>query len=857
VLQPGARIGRYEIVSLLGEGGMGQVYRARDATLGRDVAVKVIATDRAVDSEQQRRFEHEARAAAALNHPNIIAVYDVGAHEGMPYIVSELLEGATLRERSSDGPLSGRKAIEYATQMARALSAAHERKIVHRDLKPENVFVLRDGRIKILDFGLAKLAAEGGSPGVSQLVTSDGGTTPGTVMGTVGYMSPEQVRGEPVDHRTDIFALGAILYEMLTGRRAFQGRTAADTMTAVLREDPAPITRNGSGVQVPAACERIIGYCLEKDANLRLQSAHDVAIALEATIGSSSAVAPSAPPPRRSPLRQIAAAALLAAAAAGIPAYFAGLSSSQPAVLPEFSRIAFQASNVNGARFLPEQSGVVYSGVVDNLRARVFMTRLGSPDATPLSEPGMRLAGVARTGELAVLRNFVASPAAVAPGHATLARMPAAGGIPRDVVEGIEYADWGPDDNTFVVVRTIDGRRRVEFPVGTSLFETTGWVDSPRVSPDGRRVAFAEHPILGDDRGWAMVVDTATKRAERLSAEYASLRGVVWHPTSGEVYVGAGSQIEVIGRDATPRVIARTTEGNYLHDVARDGRLLVTYSTFELRAHLLLPTGEWRGFQWLDRTVPIAFWPGGDRLLFWEAAEYGIYSRALDGSPAVRLGDGFGLALSPDGRSALAIQLTTPMQLIVYPTGAGESRQLPTASIERIFGGGWTPDGAAVVFAAQEPGQPGRLYKQRLTDTRPTRIGSDGLTLPSPFGAEFVSPDGAFVVASSPSHELVRVPLDGGPVTLLTGVRPGDQPLGWDAEPGMLIVAEGGNQWPLTLVRVDLGRGTRTVWRQIDGPPDAPQRFTPAVLSPDRKTLAFINPQSRTTLYVVAFPLAR
>jgi hypothetical protein len=733
VLPSGARIGRYEIVSLLGEGGMGQVYRARDATLGRDVALKVISTACAIDAEQLRRFEQEARAAAAINHPNIIAVHDVGVQEGMPYIVSELLEGATLRERLSDGALPVRKGVAYATQIARALAAAHERQIVHRDLKPENVFVMRDGRIKILDFGLAKLAADAASPGVSQLVTSDGGTMPGTVMGTVGYMSPEQVRGEPADHRTNIFALGAILYEMLTGRRAFQGRTAADTMTAVLREDPAPITASDSGVQVPAACERIIGYCLEKDAHLRLQSAHDVAIALETMTGSSSAVEPAAPAPRRTQTWRITAAAVLAAAAVGIPAYFVGLSSGQPAALPTFTRIAFQASNVNGARFLPEQSGVVYSGFVDNPRARLFMTRLGSPDATPLSAPGMRLAGVARTGELAVLHNFVASPSALAPRHATLARMPATGGTPRDVLEAVEYADWGPDGDTFVVVRTVDGRRRVEFPAGTILFETTGWVDSPRVSTDGRRVAFAEHPILGDDRGWAMVVDTATKRAERVSEEHSALRGIAWHPLTGELYVGAASQIEVLGRDAPPRVIARSTEGNYLHDVAGDGRLLVTYSTSEIRAHLLLPTGEWRNFQWLDRTVPIAFWPGGDRLLFWEAAEYGIYSRALDGSPAVRLGNGFGLALSRDGRSALAIELTTPMRLVVYPTGAGESRRLPTNGIDRIFGGGWTPDGTAVVFAAEEQGQPPRLYKQRLTDAHPTRIGRDGLMLPSPF----------------------------------------------------------------------------------------------------------------------------
>ena len=854
MLQPGARVGPYEILSLLGEGGMGQVYRARDPRLGRDVALKVVSTGQLVDAEQQRRFEQEARAAAALNHPNIIAVHDVGADDGMPYIVSELLEGVTLRMRLTDGALPVRRAVEYATQMARALSAAHERRIIHRDLKPENVFVLRDGRIKILDFGLAKLAADGASPGVTQLVTSDGGTTPGTVMGTVGYMSPEQVRGEAVDHRTDIFALGAILYEMLTGRRAFQGRTAADTMTAVLREDPAPISSSGSGPQVPAALERIIGYCLEKDANLRLQSAHDLAIALEATSGSTSAVAATTTPPRRSQPWRIPAVALLAAAVAGIPAYFAGRTNRPATVLPQFTRITFQASNVNGARFLPEQSGVIYSGFVDSPRARLYLTRLGSPAATPLSEPGMRLAGVSRSGELAVLRNFVASPNLLAPGTATLARMPATGGTPRDVLEDVEYADWGPDGDTFAVVRTVDGRRRLEFPVGTTLFETNGWVDSPRVSADGRRVAFAEHPILGDDRGWVTVVDTATRRAERMSEEYSSLRGVAWHPVTGDLYAGAPHRIDIIRTDGAWSV-ASSTESNYLYDVARDGRLLVSYSSSEIRSQLLLPSGEWRSFQWLDRTVPIAFWPSGDRLLFFEAAEYAVYSRALDGSPPVRLGEGIGQALSPDGRSALAIQFTTPMRLAVYPTGAGETRLLPTDGIDRIFGADWTPDGGGVVFAAEQQGQPVRLYKQKLADAAPTRIGVDGLTLP--FSRNLVAPDGAFVIALNTSHEYVRVPLDGGPVTPLNALSQGDQPLAWEREPGVLLVAESGTQWPIKLMRVDLGRGTRSLWREIDAPPDATRRSVPAALSPDRKTLALTTQQARSTLHVVDFPAAQ
>jgi serine/threonine protein kinase/Tol biopolymer transport system component len=284
----GTRLGPYEIVATLGAGGMGEVYRARDARLGRDVAVKVLPTAFSSDLGRLHRFEQEARAAAALNHPNILAVYDIGTDGGAPFIVSELLEGQTLRERVRSGPIAVRKATEYVLQIARGLAAAHEKGITHRDLKPENVFITRDHRVKILDFGLAKLTQDQPAlTAASALPTVPSPTQPGVVLGTVGYMAPEQVRGLPVDHRADLFALGAILYELLTGRRAFSRDTAAETMAAILNEDPPDLST--AAAAVPPGLVRIVGRCLEKNPSDRFQTASDLAFALESLSNTSGA----------------------------------------------------------------------------------------------------------------------------------------------------------------------------------------------------------------------------------------------------------------------------------------------------------------------------------------------------------------------------------------------------------------------------------------------------------------------------------------------------------------------------------------------------------------------------------------
>ena len=344
------QLGPYKIVSLIGAGGMGEVYRARDTRLLRDVALKVLPESFTTDPDRLRRFEQEARAVAALNHPNIVSVYDVGDVGGVHYIVSELLEGETLRQLISPSGMAVRKATELAVQLAQGLAAAHEQGIVHRDLKPENIFITRNGRLKILDFGLAKLRRP-------QTITEtvDGvtvaETNAGQVLGTIGYMSPEQIRGDAADHRSDIFSFGSILYEMLYGQRAFKRNTGAETMTAILNEEPSELS--GKNLPVTPALDRIVRHCMEKQPGQRFQSAHDIAFALESVSGVSSTTSPAAaatPARKRWVGLAMVAAILLAVAGVGLAAW---LRPSAALLHPKLHRITFRRGTIWNARFTP------------------------------------------------------------------------------------------------------------------------------------------------------------------------------------------------------------------------------------------------------------------------------------------------------------------------------------------------------------------------------------------------------------------------------------------------------------------------------------------------------------------------
>jgi len=523
----GTKLGPYEIVAPVGAGGMGEVYRARDQRLGRDVAVKVLPASFSRDAERMRRFEQEARATAALNHPNILAVFDIGTHDGSPYLVTELLEGETLRERMQARALSARKSVEYAQQIARGLVAAHEKGILHRDLKPENIFVTSSGQVKILDFGLAKLIAPERGVGGSDSPTLASGTAAGVVLGTVGYMSPEQVRGLNVDARSDLFSLGTILYEMVSGKRAFGGDTPADTMSAILKEEPPPLTDIQQNI--PPGLARTVEHCLEKNPADRFQSARDVVFALEAFSGSSSSKVSALPAPARLGVRKATAGLIAAAAAiAAIVFFFVGRNTAPGLPEPTYHQLTFQRGTVYAARFAPDGETVVYAAAWNGKPVELFSMRADSTEPRPLGLTDTDLMSISSSGELAVRTapRFLTSFQTIG----TVGRTSLSGGIPRPVENDVQAADWAPDGKSGVLVRDVGGEQRMELN-GKVLYSTPGWISNPRFSPAGTKIAFVNHQSRAGDPGRISVINVSDGKVTDLSKDFVSSFGLAWAPS--------------------------------------------------------------------------------------------------------------------------------------------------------------------------------------------------------------------------------------------------------------------------------------------------------------------------------------
>src|SRR5213592_439552 len=601
-LAAGGKLGPYEILAPLGAGGMGEVYRARDSRLGREVAIKVLPGSFCKDPDRLRRFEQEARAASQLNHPNIVTVHDFGTYEDAPYAVQELLEGETLRERLRTGALPASKAVDYGIQVARGLAAAHEKGIVHRDLKPENLFLTSDDRLKILDFGLAKLAvAEGPAAEQNGLPTATQATAAGIVMGTLGYMSPEQARGQTVDQRADIFALGAILYEMLSGASAFKRGSSADTMSAILKEDPPELP---SGSKVPPALDRIVRRCLEKQPNQRFQDASDVAFALEALSGTASHLVDAAVqtrPSSRWTHRLVPALALMAAVAIGALAGRRLFRSEAPQ--PKFTAVTFRRGAVFNARFSPDGNDIYYAAAWDGNPVDIYVAGRDDPGARSLGVSGDPLLAVSRKGELAILNHaqYLYQFSYVG----TLALLPPSGGSPRELLENVREADFAPDGETLAVVRAERGKNILEYPAGHILYETPGWISYMRISPDGNRVAFLDHNLIGDDRGEVAAVDRNGKRTV-LSHDWGSEDGLAWSPDAKEVWFtaaksGAGHALLAVTLDGKERPVLTIASQMMVLDMARDGRALISRGTLRLGI-TALPEGEKRerDLSWLD-----------------------------------------------------------------------------------------------------------------------------------------------------------------------------------------------------------------------------------------------------------------
>jgi len=846
----GRLIGHYRIVEKIGAGGMGEIFRARDERLGRDVALKLIRPASGNNPDHLRRFEQEARAAASLNHPNIVAIYDVGSDGDMPYIVSELLEGATLRQRLLQGPIPVREAAGYTMQIVHGLVAAHERKIVHRDLKPENLFVTRDGRVKILDFGVAKLqTAPAEDRAVQDLPTI---TKSGVMIGTVAYMSPEQLRGKDVDHRSDIFSLGAILYEMLSGHRAFSGETEVDTMTAVLREEPS--VKPLESISLPQPYQDVIRHCLEKDPDDRFQSAKDLAFALQTLTGSSTTGEAHALELRRRAKPARAVPWILAGVLALLTVVLAAALLRPSAPPPNYRRVTFEAGTVYSARFGPD--GQIVYGAAWNGRPEELFYTVGNSLPQPLNLNHAGLLAVSSKNDLAVVLGGTHTGQLETTGG-MLAEAPMGGGSPHELLSDVRWADWDPH-GALAVVHQIEGRSRIEYPVGTVLYQTSGWVSHIRFSPQGDRIAFLDHPALWDNKGTVCVLDLSG-RVRTLTREWESEHGIAWRPDGKEIWFSAvekGTNLNLMAVDleGNARVLLNIPVAITLQDISRNGDVLVTLNSRRLAmAAGTRDEQEDADLSWHDWSIVKDISGDGKFLLFEDSSEaagpaYSVALRRLDGTLPVRLGEGSAGGLSPDGKWAIAIGTAKSPQVTLLPIGPGQPRSIDTTGLEHISHG-WArflADGRRVTVDGNEAGHAMRCYVLDLSGTKAKAITPEG-TLCGPS-----SPDDRLVVGIHPDSPVTLYSLDGGAPQLIPHLTPLFHPVQWSAD-GVKLFGYRNGELPSKIYEVEIATGKETLVKELrPGVPAGVVMIAPIVVSRDGRRVAYSYSQTLSALYTIS-----
>ena len=831
-LSPGSRLGPYEVLSPLGAGGMGEVYRARDTRLGRDVAIKVLPEAFASDPERLRRFEGEARAASAISDPHIVTVFDVGREGGTSYIASELVVGGDLRSLMGE-PMSIRKALDLAEQIASGLAAAHEKGIVHRDLKPENILVTKSGLAKIADFGLAKLAETAGG-NVSQLPTSDGHrTSAGIVMGTVAYMSPEQTRGTELDARSDQFAFGAIVYEMLVGKPAFRRATAADTMAAILREEPRPILEILPTAPPPLAWA--VERCLAKEAGERYAAtrdlAHDLGRLRTSPVTSGAVAATPAKPPRRpagAAFTVAAAVAVLATAAA----LYLGLRPGPPP--PAYQQLTFRRGDVVRARFAPDGQTILYSASWNGKDSKIFLTRTNERDSTPLALPDASVHAISPSGKMAI---------GIGAEGNTLAETSLAAGAPRPLAEKVDYADYQPGTEKLAIARG----GRIEFPVGTVLYDPGPGARALNVcfSPRGDQIAFRE-----DRAGSSSVCLVDLNGHEKvLTGGWSDLIGMAWNPVRNEIWFTAREGpkagvlvLHAVSLSGRQRLVASAPGILVVKDIAPDGRVLLARWDVHISAIFQSSGGgPPRDLSWYDFSVPKALSPDGKTMLFDEDGF--VYIRPTDGvSPAVRLGEGIAQDMSSDGKWALALPVSSPDHVLLLPTGPGEPKSLDTGGIMCQYAL-FLPDGKRLVVSGRKKGERLRLYVLPISGGAPLAVSPEGGGL-----ATRIPPDGRHVAGWTPPHVFNLYPVEGsGPARLIPGIDEDENPQGWDSTGRFLYLVKG-----TRIVRFDVVTGRKEPWMELAGAAEGGEVLGDSVqLTPDGRACVYARFHSTSELYLV------
>src|SRR5262249_32416314 len=710
------------------------------------------------DTERQERFRREARAISRLTHPHICILYDVGEQNSIAYLVMEYLAGETLAHRLLRGPLPLEEVLQIGGELAGALDAAHREGLTHRDLKPANIMLTPSGA-KILDFGLAKWTHPdvlncGALAALNSTITQTG-----VVIGTIQYMAPEQTEGKSADARSDLFALGAILYEMTTGRKAFEGTSASSILAAILTTTPPPMSTLQP--MTPPAFDRTVKKCLAKDPAKRWQTAADRRDELAWIESQSSARVIAAPSwgsiVTRAPRRRIAAAAAtIAAVAAAIGvAFVVGQRTKGQSTVPWFHQLTFRRGYVAQARFAPDGQTVVYSAAWDGRPLEIFETRIDSLESRSLGLPSGSLFEISWSSEMAPSLGCEPIPGAVPLFcTGTLARAPVAGGAPREVAQGVRLADWSSDGRELAVVReTSAGTSRLERPIGRVLFETkpSTTLIAMRSSPDGGRLAFAERDDLNVTSIWTRDASGAKRLIRRLDGFL--LTGLAWSPTGDEIWFTKSAAdhpaaLFAVNLSGRLRLVERVPSYLNLSDVSRDGRMLMT-SGFPVGDRMIGPAPGERSERDLSWLRPL----GGDlsadgRTLLFDASAYksgggnGIYLRATDGSAPVRLEGGYGdaLALSPDGPRAVVSTSDMPVQLDLLPTGARGARRLASGGIGDIDRPvRWFPDGKRILFRGRVPGHRPQSFVQDVEGRAPVPLTPEGIE------GVAISPDGKLI----------------------------------------------------------------------------------------------------------------